>query len=107
VLLAWKSSAAMWRILTGAGILRAARKRPAENGVDVVFAPLFWIAGGGGLGGFGLWGVGLWGATKSGEGFLQGTPLAWAYKPPAPSIRCWAIAAEGARGLGNGRRSPR
>ncbi|MCT0202676.1 adenosylcobinamide-phosphate synthase CbiB [Synechococcus sp. CS-602] len=68
--------------LDGAGILRAAAETAAENGVDGLFAPLFWMLVGAGLGGFGLWGVGLWGATPNpGEGFLPGPlTLAWAYK---------------------------
>jgi len=63
--------------LDGAGVLRAAAETAAENGVDGLFAPLFWMLVGAGLGGVGLWGA----PPIAGEGFLPGPlALAWAYK---------------------------
>jgi len=65
----------MWRILMGPAFLRAAAKRPGENGVDGCSLPCSGCWVGAGLGGIGLWGVGLWGATPNPGEKVSAGPL--------------------------------
>jgi adenosylcobinamide-phosphate synthase len=72
--------------LEASGILRALAETASENGVDGLFAPLFWM-----LVGAGIWSAGLWPCPGR-------WPWPGASRPPAPSIRCWATGAGGSPG---------
>jgi len=90
----------------GAGILRGSGGTPPRTARGwIVRSPVFWMLVGAGLGGIRPVGVGLWEQPQIGEGFLSQGTSRW----PGPqglqhSIRCWAIAAEGAVAR-HGRRS--